>query len=311
MRDPALGTVGNAGRNHPAIAVADQHDVAQILALQNAEHIGDMRVEIDIGRRKMRALAKPGIARRENVVASGAQQRTHFLPRPCRRPCAMRNDDCGHTSPRTSADAASSRSSLQRLRMRFRHCRANCNHTIRHLRLATLHRHVAWHIAAGGLRRKKKASRKRPQCPARTRPPFRADHVGSLLRPASVAEGARTTRPRCDHRHRNCARIEDEAVREVVRRQEDIGLQAVTDGEFRRIDWFMDFKYAIGGIEKLTEKVKVPFRSTHRRARFRVRRLSRARPHAARRHDLRRGFRLPQIVSRPRRCRSSPSPRLR
>ena len=55
--------------------------------------------------------------------------------------------------------------------------------------------------------------------------------------------------------------IEDEAIREVVRRQQDIGLQAVTDGEFRRIDWFMDFKYAIGGIEKLTETVKVPFRN--------------------------------------------------
>jgi 5-methyltetrahydropteroyltriglutamate--homocysteine methyltransferase len=94
----------------------------------------------------------------------------------------------------------------------------------------------------------------------RTRPPFRADHVGSLLRPASLLN-AREQRARDAIPAQELRRIEDEAVREVVRRQEDIGLQAVTDGEFRRIDWFMDFKYAIGGIEKLTETVKVPFRS--------------------------------------------------
>ena len=44
--------------------------------------------------------------------------------------------------------------------------------------------------------------------------------------------------------------------------QEDIGLQGVTDGEFRRHDWLMDFKFGIGGVEKLdAEAVKVPFRS--------------------------------------------------
>ncbi len=94
----------------------------------------------------------------------------------------------------------------------------------------------------------------------RTRPPFRADHVGSLLRPQSLLK-AREERARDAISAPELRRIEDEAVREVVRRQEEIGLQAVTDGEFRRVDWFMDFKYAIGGIEKLTETVKVPFRS--------------------------------------------------
>jgi 5-methyltetrahydropteroyltriglutamate--homocysteine methyltransferase len=94
----------------------------------------------------------------------------------------------------------------------------------------------------------------------RTRPPFRADHVGSLLRPASLLK-AREERARDAISAEDLCRIEDEAIREVVRRQEEIGLKAVTDGEFRRIDWFMDFKYAIGGIEKLDEKVKVPFRS--------------------------------------------------
>jgi 5-methyltetrahydropteroyltriglutamate--homocysteine methyltransferase len=96
--------------------------------------------------------------------------------------------------------------------------------------------------------------------PPRTRPPFRADHVGSLLRPPALLQ-AREARARDAISAEALRRIEDDSIREVVRRQEDIGLKAVTDGEFRRIDWFMDFKYAIGGIEKLNETVKVPFRS--------------------------------------------------
>ncbi len=96
---------------------------------------------------------------------------------------------------------------------------------------------------------------------ARSQPPFRADHVGSLLRPAKLLQ-AREARARDAISADELRAIEDDAIRDVVRRQEDIGLQAVTDGEFRRIDWFMDFKYAIGGIEKLSERVKVPFRNT-------------------------------------------------
>jgi 5-methyltetrahydropteroyltriglutamate--homocysteine methyltransferase len=92
----------------------------------------------------------------------------------------------------------------------------------------------------------------------RTKPPFRADHVGSLLRPAELL------RARKDHADGRLAasklrEIEDKAIRAAVKMQEDIGLEGVTDGEYRRVDWFMDFKYAIGGIEKLDEVVKVPF----------------------------------------------------
>src|SRR5690606_11023161 len=95
---------GDTGCDHAAIAVPDQHDIAQILELQHAEHVSDMRFEIDIGRGKMRALAKPGIARRINVVTGGAQDRPHLLPRPGRRPGAMRNNDGSHRpSPDTSA----------------------------------------------------------------------------------------------------------------------------------------------------------------------------------------------------------------
>jgi 5-methyltetrahydropteroyltriglutamate--homocysteine methyltransferase len=92
-------------------------------------------------------------------------------------------------------------------------------------------------------------------------PPFRADHVGSLLRPPQLLAA------RADHlagriAHDELRRIEDAAVAQAVRMQEDIGLQGVTDGDFRRHDWLMDFKLGIGGVEKLdAEVVKVPFRS--------------------------------------------------
>jgi len=92
-------------------------------------------------------------------------------------------------------------------------------------------------------------------------PPFRADHVGSLLRPAALLAA------RADHAAGRMSRealrrIEDAAVREAVRMQEDIGLQGVTDGEFRRVDWLMDFKFGIGGVERLpAEAVHVPFKS--------------------------------------------------
>ena len=92
-------------------------------------------------------------------------------------------------------------------------------------------------------------------------PPFRADHVGSLLRPAALLR-ARADRAAGRIAAEALRRIEDEAVRQVVRMQEDIGLQGVTDGEFRRVDWLMDFKFGIGGIEQLqAEAVHVPFKS--------------------------------------------------
>jgi 5-methyltetrahydropteroyltriglutamate--homocysteine methyltransferase len=92
-------------------------------------------------------------------------------------------------------------------------------------------------------------------------PPFRADHVGSLLRPpqllAARADHAAGRIPADELR-----RIADAAVTQAIRMQEDLGLQGVTDGEFRRHDWLMDFKLGIGGVEKLDgEAVKVPFRS--------------------------------------------------
>jgi methionine synthase II (cobalamin-independent) len=78
------------------------------------------------------------------------------------------------------------------------------------------------------------------------RPPFRADHVGSLLRPPEVL------RARADFAAGRIGAdelrsIEDAAIREVVRRQQEAGLRSATDGEFRRESWHMDFIYQLGG----------------------------------------------------------------
>ncbi len=91
-----------------------------------------------------------------------------------------------------------------------------------------------------------------------TFPPFRADHVGSLLRTPDVL------RARDDYAQGRISdvekrRIEDAAIRAVVRMQEDIGLQGVTDGEYRRASWHMDFIYQIGGITKAQDNLKVQF----------------------------------------------------
>ncbi|MBO9499878.1 MAG: 5-methyltetrahydropteroyltriglutamate--homocysteine S-methyltransferase [Novosphingobium sp.] len=74
--------------------------------------------------------------------------------------------------------------------------------------------------------------------------PFRADQVGSLLRPAALLEAR--------HRHVSGAElkaIEDAAIREVVRKQEEVGLKGVTDGEYRRENWSLDFFAALQGTE--------------------------------------------------------------
>jgi 5-methyltetrahydropteroyltriglutamate--homocysteine methyltransferase len=70
------------------------------------------------------------------------------------------------------------------------------------------------------------------------KPPFHADHVGSLLRPPGLAEA----------RRRNDRAFVDQAIRDVVRKQEAIGLQGITDGEFRRDFWHLDFLKQLDGV---------------------------------------------------------------
>lgn len=82
----------------------------------------------------------------------------------------------------------------------------------------------------------------------RSRPPFRADHVGSLLRPERL-RAAREARARGEIDTVSLRAVEDECIREAVRMQEDIGLQGITDGEFRRTSWSSDFLSQIKGVE--------------------------------------------------------------
>jgi 5-methyltetrahydropteroyltriglutamate--homocysteine methyltransferase len=83
---------------------------------------------------------------------------------------------------------------------------------------------------------------------ANTKGPFRADHVGSLLRPAKLQQ-ARIQRLRKNITAEKLREIEDEGIREVVKLQEDAGLQGITDGELRRDYWHLDFLTQIGGVE--------------------------------------------------------------
>jgi 5-methyltetrahydropteroyltriglutamate--homocysteine methyltransferase len=91
---------------------------------------------------------------------------------------------------------------------------------------------------------------------ARTTPPFRADHVGSLLRPPELlrardqlAAGAITAEELRD--------AEDRAIESVVVMQREVGLRSATDGELRRASWHMDFIYQLGGVSQARDRLKV------------------------------------------------------
>ena len=89
-------------------------------------------------------------------------------------------------------------------------------------------------------------------------PPFRADHVGSLLRPPELLAAREQYRIGTLTAPQLKA-LEDDAIEEVVRRQEDLGLQAVTDGEFRRTLWHIDFLKQFANVEVTRSPVKVSF----------------------------------------------------
>ena len=90
----------------------------------------------------------------------------------------------------------------------------------------------------------------------RTEPPFRADHVGSLLRPPELLDArARHAEGALDDDGLRAA--EDTAIAAVVALQESTGLRSATDGEFRRTSWHMDFIYQLGGISKTDRQLEV------------------------------------------------------
>src|SRR5471030_1536441 len=82
----------------------------------------------------------------------------------------------------------------------------------------------------------------------RTKPPFRADHVGSILRTAPVKE-ARVRREKGSITPAQLKEVEDGEIEKIIRKQEEIGLQLATDGEFRRSWWHFDFFSMLDGVE--------------------------------------------------------------
>jgi 5-methyltetrahydropteroyltriglutamate--homocysteine methyltransferase len=94
--------------------------------------------------------------------------------------------------------------------------------------------------------------------PDAPRPPFRADHVGSLLRPPAL-KALRQEREAGRADAASLRAAEDAAIREVVRFQEGIGLQGITDGELRRKSWHMDFLLGLGGLSSQGETIPVTF----------------------------------------------------
>lgn len=95
---------------------------------------------------------------------------------------------------------------------------------------------------------------------SKTNPPFRADHVGSLLRPASLL----ALRTRYQNGEISAAELrgaEDEAIRDAIKKQESVGLKSVTDGEFRRTYFHVDFLEKLAGVT-VSGGINVKFRST-------------------------------------------------
>ncbi len=83
---------------------------------------------------------------------------------------------------------------------------------------------------------------------ARTTPPFRADHVGSFLRPKFLLD-ARERKARGEITAEQLRAVEDKAIAEIVTFQQDVGLQSITDGEFRRTYFHIDFLDQLGGVK--------------------------------------------------------------
>ncbi|WP_374334100.1 5-methyltetrahydropteroyltriglutamate--homocysteine S-methyltransferase [Aestuariivirga sp.] len=84
---------------------------------------------------------------------------------------------------------------------------------------------------------------------ARTTPPFRADHVGSFLRPSYLLEAREQFFVKKSISAAQLRAVEDKAITEIVKFQQDVGLQSITDGEFRRTYFHIDFLEQLGGVK--------------------------------------------------------------
>jgi hypothetical protein len=100
LRDSIGGDIGNAGRDHAAVRVADQDRVTHVFHLQDHQHVLNVRLEADQRRGKMHALAETGVGRRDQFMPLRTKERMHLLPHPACGPGTMRDDKGGHEFPR-------------------------------------------------------------------------------------------------------------------------------------------------------------------------------------------------------------------
>ena len=99
----------------------------------------------------------------------------------------------------------------------------------------------------------------------RAKPPFRADHVGSFLRPAALKE-ARAKREKGAITAAELKAVEDREIEKIVKKQEELGLQLATDGEFRRSWWHFDFLGLLDGVEVYDTEQGIQFRGVQTKA---------------------------------------------
>src|SRR3974390_3777991 len=99
----------------------------------------------------------------------------------------------------------------------------------------------------------------------RSKPPFRADHVGSLLRPAAL-KTAREQSAKGEIDAAVLKAIEDREIERVIKKQEEAGLQSITDGEFRRSWWHLDFLWGLDGVERYAMDRGMTFAGVQTRA---------------------------------------------
>ena len=97
----------------------------------------------------------------------------------------------------------------------------------------------------------------------RTKPPFRADHVGSFLRTEPLKK-ARAKREKGEITAAQLKAVEDEEIKKLIKKQEEVGLQLVTDGEFRRSWWHFDFLGLLDGREARRARSRHPVRGRAR-----------------------------------------------
>jgi methionine synthase II (cobalamin-independent) len=99
----------------------------------------------------------------------------------------------------------------------------------------------------------------------RSKPPFRADHVGSFLRPAALKD-ARAKREKGEITAAQLKEVEDREIEKIIKKQEEIGLQLATDGEFRRSWWHFDFLGMLDGVDLFESDSGIQFRGVQTKA---------------------------------------------